>query len=143
MHILVRFEIERDLIRGDLDVAEVPAVWNDRMEEYLGLRPETDAAGCLQDIHWTNGAFGYFPTYTLGSVLAAQVAAAMAEEVPVDERVREGAFGPIREHLAEEIHRHGARYTTPELIERATGEGLTADHFLAYVEEKYGELYGV
>ncbi|MFB6296928.1 MAG: carboxypeptidase M32 [Salinirussus sp.] len=143
MHVLVRFEIERDLIRGDLDAAEVPAVWNDRMAEYLGLRPDTDAEGCLQDIHWTHGAFGYFPTYTLGSVLAAQVAAAMSDDLPLEEHVREGEFGPIHEWLTDRIHSHGARYTTPDLIREATGSPLTADAFLGYAREKYGELYGL
>jgi carboxypeptidase Taq len=143
MHILVRFEIERDLIRGDLDVSEVPGAWNDKMEEYLGFRPETDAEGCLQDIHWVNGAFGYFPTYTLGSVLAAQIAAAIEEEFDLDERVRAGEFDPIREWLGEHVHDHGARYTTDELIERATGESFTADYFLDYVNDKYGALYDV
>ncbi len=141
LHILVRFEIERDLVRGDLDVAEVPAVWKELMEEYLGLRPEDDAEGCLQDIHWTHGAFGYFPTYTLGSVLAAQLAAAMEEDLPLDEHAGDGEFDPVHEWLTDRVHRHGCRYTTPDLIREATGETLTADHFLAYVEEKYGSLY--
>jgi carboxypeptidase Taq len=143
MHVLVRFEIERDLIRGDLEASEVPAAWNDRMEEFLGIRPETDAAGCLQDIHWTNGAFGYFPTYTLGSVLAAQIAAAVEDELSLAERVREGDVEPIREWLREHVHRHGARSTTPELIREATGDALTADYFLDYAREKYGEIYDI
>jgi len=141
MHIILRFEIERDLIRGDLDVAEVPAVWNDKMEEYLGFRPETDAEGCLQDIHWVNGAFGYFPTYTLGSVLAAQIDAAVREDVDVDARIRAGEFDPIREWLREHVHSHGARYTTPELVEEATGEPFAVDDFLDYVDDKYRALY--
>ena len=141
MHILIRFEIERDLIRGDLEVSEVPAVWNDRMEEYLGFRPDSDAEGCLQDIHWVNGAFGYFPTYTLGSVLAAQVEAAMEDDLDLDGRVRAGEFDPVREWLREHVHSHGARYTTPDLVEEATGEAFTADHFLDYVDEKYRALY--
>jgi len=141
LHILVRFEVERDLVRGDLDVAEVPAVWNGKMAEYLGLRPADDAEGCLQDIHWTHGAFGYFPTYTLGSVLAAQLAAAMEGDLSLDEHVGDGEFDPIHDWLTDNIHRHGCRYTTPELIEEATGEALTADYFLGYVEEKYGSLY--
>jgi carboxypeptidase Taq len=141
MHVLVRFEIERDLIRGDIDVAEVPAVWNEKMAEYLGIRPENDSEGCLQDIHWTHGAFGYFPTYTLGSVLAAQVDATLRESVPLDELVRAGEFDPVREWLTDRVHRHGCRYTTPDLIREATDEPLTADHFLEYVTEKYGALY--
>jgi carboxypeptidase Taq len=141
MHILVRFEIERDLVRGDLDVAEVPAVWNEKMAAYLGVRPDDDAEGCLQDIHWTHGAFGYFPTYTLGSVLAAQVEAALREAVALDDRVRAGEFEPVHDWLTENVHRHGCRYTTPDLVREATGEPLTADYFLDHVTGKYGRLY--
>ncbi len=141
MHILVRFEIERDLIRGDIEVSDVPEVWNDKYEEYLGIRPETDAEGCLQDIHWTHGSFGYFPTYTLGSVMAAQLDAAARDELALDEQIRNGEFDPLREWLGEHIHQHGARYTTDDLVEEATGESFTAEYFLDYVEEKYSELY--
>lgn len=142
MHIVLRFEIERDLIRGDLDVSEVPQVWNDKMEEYLGVRPETDAEGCLQDIHWTYGNFGYFPTYSLGSLLAAQLDATVrAEFDDLDTQIERGEFGPLYEWMNEHIHEQGCRYTTPELIERATGERLSADHFLTYAKEKYGKLY--
>ena len=142
MHIVLRFEIERDLIRGDLDVSEVPGVWNDKMEEYLGVRPETDAEGCLQDIHWSHGNFGYFPTYSLGSLLAAQLDATVREEFDdVDAQIEAGEFGELYGWLNEQVHEHGCRYTTPELIERATGEGLSASYFLSYAEEKYGDIY--
>jgi len=142
MHILLRFEIERDLIRGDLDVPEVPGVWNDRMEAYLGVRPDSDAEGCLQDIHWTHGAFGYFPTYSLGSVLAAQIFdAARADLEDVDGQVAAGEFDPLRDWLRGNVHRHGCRYTTPDLVREATGEDLTAEYFLSHVRGKYGDLY--
>jgi carboxypeptidase Taq len=142
MHIIVRFEIERDLIRGDLDVADVPAVWNDKMEEYLGVRPDTDAEGCLQDIHWTNGAFGYFPTYTLGSVLAAQLDHYARQDIDgFDDHVRDGEFGPIHDWLTENVHQHGARYRTDDLVREATGDAFSAEHFLDYVDEKYRALY--
>jgi carboxypeptidase Taq len=143
MHVVLRFEIERDLIAGDLDVAEVPAVWNDKMEEYLGVRPETDREGCLQDIHWSHGTFGYFPTYSMGSVLAAQIDAALRAEHDVDALVRDGEFGPINDWLTERVHRHGCRYTTDELVEEATGEPYTADYFLDYATEKFTGLYGL
>jgi carboxypeptidase Taq len=142
MHIVLRFEIERELIEGDLSVEEIPETWNEKMEEYLGIRPETDAEGCLQDIHWSHGSFGYFPTYSLGSVLAAQLYANAESEIDdLDGDIRSGEFGKLHEWLTENVHRHGARYTTPELIEEATDEEFTADYFLDYVEEKYGELY--
>jgi carboxypeptidase Taq len=139
---VLRFEIERDLIRGDLDVAEVPAVWNEKMASYLGVRPETDAEGCLQDIHWSHGNFGYFPTYSLGSVIAAQLFEAVRDDVDdVDDRIRAGEYGPLREWLTERIHRHGKRYETNELVARATGDDVCADAFVTYATEKYGDLY--
>ena len=142
LHIVLRFEIERELLAGDLDVAEVPAAWNDRMETYLGVRPDTDAEGCLQDIHWSHGSFGYFPTYSLGSVLAAQLYAAAEDDIgDLDGRIAAGEFEDLHEWLTGNVHRHGRRYTTDELIERASGEPLTADYFLEYAEAKFGELY--
>ena len=142
MHIVLRFETERDLISGDLAVSEVPAVWNDKMEEYLGVRPDTDSEGCLQDIHWTHGSFGYFPTYSLGSVLAAQLYASAADAVPdLDGKVRKGEFDPLHEWLTENVHRHGCRYETDDLVREATGESFTADYFLEYARGKFGDLY--
>ncbi len=142
LHVLIRFEIERALIAGDLDVAEVPTVWNDKYEQYLGIRPDTDAEGCLQDIHWSHGNFGYFPTYTLGSVMAAQLYDAAESSIDdLAEQIREGEFDALHEWLTDNVHRHGKRYQTNELVRRATGQEFTADAFLAYVDEKYGELY--
>jgi len=142
MHIVVRFEIERDLISGDLDVADVPEAWNDKYEEYLGVRPDTDADGCLQDIHWSHGSFGYFSTYSLGSVLASQLYAAAEDDISnLDAKLREGEFDVLMDWLNENVHRHGKRYETDDLVEQATGESYTADYFLEYVAEKYGDLY--
>jgi len=142
MHIILRFEIERDLISGDLDVADVPQVWNDKMEEYLGVRPESDSEGCLQDIHWSHGNFGYFPTYSLGSVLAAQLYTAAEADVPdLNAKTIAGEFDVLHEWLTDHVHRHGQRYTTDELVELATGREYTADYFVQYVTGKYGDLY--
>jgi len=142
MHIILRFEIERDLISGDLDVEEVPRVWNDKMEEYLGVRPETDSEGCLQDIHWTHGSLGYFPTYSLGSVLAAQVFASAEDDIPsLDDDIRAGEFDSLHDWLTENVHQHGCRYRTDDLVREATGEGFTADHFVDYAKSKFGDLY--
>jgi len=142
MHIVLRFEIERDLIAGDLAVADVPETWNEKMADYLGVRPDTDSTGCLQDIHWSHGNFGYFPTYSLGSVLAAQLYAHV--EADVDDlagHVAAGEFAPLHDWLGEHVHRYGCRYTTPELIEEATGEAYTADYFLEHAREKFADLY--
>jgi carboxypeptidase Taq len=144
LHIILRSEVEKRLVRGEIEVSEVPRVWNDHMEEYLGIRPGTDSEGCLQDIHWTSG-FAGFQSYTVGSVLAAQLDAAMREDLnqDVDELVREGEFEPLLSWMNEHVHRHGGRYPTDELIERATGEPLTAEYFIDYAREKFGELYGI
>ncbi|EMA17033.1 carboxypeptidase M32 [Haloarcula amylolytica] len=142
IHILLRFEIERDLINGEITVDEVPNVWNDRTEEYFGMRPETVEEGCLQDIHWSIGNIGYFPTYTLGHVLSAQVAAALERDIgDIGELIREGDFAALLEWQREHVHQHGQRYTTPELIRKVTGEDLSADYFIKYVSDKYTDLY--
>ncbi|WP_435361079.1 carboxypeptidase M32 [Haloarchaeobius sp. DFWS5] len=142
MHIVVRFEIEKELISGDLDVEDIPETWNDKYEEYLGIRPENDAEGCLQDIHWSHGSFGYFPTYSLGSVMAAQLYDAASDDLEtLDSQVRAGEFDDLREWLRKHVHAHGKRYTTDDLVREATGEDFTADYFVEYVEAKYGELY--
>ena len=143
LHIIIRYEIERDLISGDLSVEDVPAVWNEKYEQYLGVRPESDAEGCLQDIHWSHGSFGYFPTYSLGSVLAAQINHAIRSELDVSSLVRAQSFDQITDWLQETIHQHGCRYRTDELIEHATGEPLTAEYFCTYAEDKYSQIYNI
>jgi carboxypeptidase Taq len=144
MHIVLRFEIERELVAGDLDVADVPQVWNDKMESYLGIRPETDTMGALQDIHWSHGNFGYFPTYSMGSVLSAQLYAAAESDIDgLEDNIAAGEFGPLADWLETNVHRHGSRMTTDDLIQSATGESYTAEYFLEYIESKYGDLYDV
>jgi carboxypeptidase Taq len=140
MHVILRCEIDRAFVSGEIEAEEIPRLWNEKMAEYLGVTPETDAEGCLQDIHWSYG-FAGFHGYTIGSVLAAQLDAAMREELDVDGLIRDGEFEPIHDWLTERVHRHGCRYRTEELIERATGEPLTAEYFLDYVREKFGDLY--
>ena len=142
LHIIVRFRIERELISGDLAVGDVPDRWNRLYEEYLGITPPSDALGCLQDIHWSHGNFGYFPTYSLGSVMAAQLSAAADRELDdLDGDIRAGDFDALGEWLRTNIHQHGRRYETDALVEHATGEPLGADAFTDYVTAKYGALY--
>jgi len=143
LHVLIRFEIERDLVNGDLDVEDVPQVWNDKYEDYLGIRPETDSDGCLQDIHWSIGRIGSFQGYTLGTVFAAQLTNALEEDLgeSVESLVADRRFDDLREWMGEHVHLHGKRYPTDELVEVATGEPLTAEYFLDYVTEKYEALY--
>lgn len=142
LHIILRCEIDQAFVAGDIDVMDIPALWNDKMEEYLGVRPETDSEGCLQDIHWTS-RFAAFQPYTLGSVVAAQLDRAIRDELAVDDLVRSREFDTLREWMTEHVHRHGQRYETPELIERAAGEPLSADPFVDYAENKFAELYAV
>lgn len=140
LHLLVRCEIDRAFVADDLGVEAIPEAWNDKYEQYLGVRPETDDEGCLQDPHWNQG-FALFQHYMVGSVLAAQLDEAMRADVDVDGCVRDGELGPVHEWLREHVHRHGRRYPTDELIEVATGDPLTADPFLDYARRKFGSLY--
>ncbi|MEM4729294.1 MAG: carboxypeptidase M32 [Thermoplasmata archaeon] len=144
LHIMLRFEVESAIFGGKLRIDEVPQFWNERFESYLGLKVPDDSQGCLQDIHWSIGAVGYFPTYTLGNIYAAQLYYKLRKDVPdMDERVAAGDFAPILGWLRDNVHRHGKRYRAKELIERVTGEGLNEERLLGYLREKYGELYGV
>jgi carboxypeptidase Taq len=140
MHIILRCEIDRAFVEGEITVDEIPQLWNEKMEEYLGVTPETDAEGCLQDIHWTSG-FAGFQSYTIGSVVAAQLNDAIRDDLDVDELVREQNLDPIHEWMTENVHQQGQRYTTPELIEHATGQELSAEPFVDYVRGKFEDLY--
>ncbi len=134
LHIVLRFELELALIEGDLAVADLPAAWRDCMHELLGLEVPSDALGCLQDIHWGAGSFGYFPSYALGCLIAAQLWEAMQEQIgPLEQDLRRGEVDPIKRWLGERVHRHGRRLDTIPLVERATGGGLTVEPFLRYV----------
>jgi len=141
MHVIVRTEIEQALIADEMDVEEVPQVWEQKYEEYLGVSPSTDSDGPLQDPHWS-GSIPGFINYTLGHhVLAAQVRNAAEKELDFDNLVRKGKFRPIRAWMTENIYKHGQRYKSQELIRQATGEEITAEHFLDYIEKKYRSLY--
>ena len=144
LHIVLRFELEQALIVGDLAAADLPVAWNERMVRYLGCAPPDDAQGCLQDIHWSGGSFGYFPTYTLGNLYAAQFfAKAQAELGDLGEQFRRGEFLPLREWLREKIHRPGQRSRAAELVAAVTGEPLNPAYLLRHLREKLGALYGV
>ena len=143
-HIMLRFEIEAGLVDGSIAVRDLPALWNDAMRRYLGVQPPDDAQGVLQDVHWAMGAFGYFPSYMLGNLYAAQLHATLHEEMPdIDEKVRSGDFGPLLSWLREKVHRHGAAYEPKPLIERICGRTLEASDFIRYVTEKYSDIYAL
>src|SRR5215203_335130 len=144
LHILLRFELEIELLEEDLAVAELPAAWNAKMEEYLGVTPEDETNGVLQDVHWAAGLFGYFPTYTIGNVLAGQLfEEALKAHPEIPEEMGDGEFGTLRGWLWENIHRHGSRFDPDELIEMATGRPLKTAPYLRYLKNKFGELYGL
>lgn len=137
-HIYLRYVIERDLIGGDMRVDDVPEAWGDLMEELLGVRPRNDAEGALQDIHWSSGSIGYFPSYTIGNVLAAQIwAHADSKLGGLYRAVGEGRLGDVRAYLRETIHRWGATFSPKELVERQLGEPLNPEHFNRYITRKF------
>jgi carboxypeptidase Taq len=143
LHIMVRFEIEQQLINGDLPVSQLPELWNTKMEEYLGIRPENDATGVLQDVHWSFGAFGYFPTYTLGNLYSVQFFNQALKDIPeLRENMARGEFGGLLNWLREKIHRVGRRQSARELVQSVTGSPLSAKPFLEYLEKKYSAIYG-
>jgi carboxypeptidase Taq len=134
LHIVLRFELELALIDGDLGVADLPGAWRDGVRRLLGLEVPTDALGCLQDVHWSEGAFGYFPSYAMGCLIAASLWEAMEREIGArDEQLALGEVEPIKAWLGENVHRHGRRLDTVPLVERATGAGLEVESFLRYV----------
>jgi len=138
LHIVLRFELELALIRGELEVADLPGAWADGMERLLGLRPDTDADGVMQDIHWAAGLFGYFPTYTLGNLYAAQLTDALEADLgPLADAVSAGEFAPLLEFMRRRVHVHGRRFQTEELMRRATGRDLTVDAFADHLQRVY------
>lgn len=144
LHVILRFELELALIDGTLDTAELPAAWAAKMKQFLGIDVPDDLHGVLQDIHWSEGIIGYFPTYAVGNVLAAQLWDVAQDEIPgLDDEIARGELGALRVWLREKIHRHGRLLTPPELIEQAVGGPLDPAPMLAHLRAKYGALYGL
>jgi carboxypeptidase Taq len=144
MHVMVRFELERAMISGSLSVADLPGAWNGLYRDYLGLEVPDDRRGCLQDVHWSGGMIGYFPTYTLGTLNAAQFFEKAREEMPgLEEGFARGEFRPLREWLNDRIHRQGRRHLSGPLCEAVTGRPLSADPFMRHLEAKLKPMYGL
>lgn len=144
LHVIIRFEIELALVEGDLKIAEVPEAWNAKMKQYLGLDVPNDALGCLQDIHWSHGNIGYFPTYALGNLYSAQLFEAVEAALPdLWSQVEAGNFAPLLAWLRKNVHEVGRRKTAVELLESVTGQPPSADPFMRYLEKKYLPLYGL
>ena len=141
---MLRFELELAFLEGSLVAADLPEAWNRRMEEYLGITPPNDEKGVLQDIHWSLGYIGYFPTYSLGNLVSAQLWEAALEAMPdLAQQIERGEFGGLLAWQRENIHRHGSKFEPMELIVRATGKPLSAEPYLRYLRGKYGEIYGL
>ncbi|MBL0386012.1 carboxypeptidase M32 [Tumebacillus sp. ITR2] len=144
LHIMIRYEMEKDLINGVITVADLPRIWNEKMEEYLGVRPDNDTNGVLQDIHWAGGAFGYFATYSLGNIYAAQLEAAISREIPkYKELVAAGDLTELKAWLTDKVYRHGKALKPAEIIYRATGEEINAKYLIQYLESKYQSIYKI
>lgn len=142
LHIMLRFEIEQDLVEGKTQPEDLPAIWNQKMEEYLGIVPKSDAEGVLQDVHWSFGAFGYFPTYTLGNLYSVQFFEQAKLEIPhLEDEIAAGQLMVLRRWLEQKIHRWGRMFTPDHLAQRVTGTSVSPEPFLSYAEKKYGEIY--
>jgi carboxypeptidase Taq len=142
LHIILRYEIERELIEGTLKVKDLPEIWNAKIKKYLGLKVPNDREGVLQDVHWSGGSFGYFPTYTLGNLYAAQFYQTAHKKLPrLEADLKKGNFAPFREWLRTNIHAHGKTYSSDALVKEVCGEPLQAKYFIQYLKEKYLDLY--
>ena len=143
LHILLRFELERPLLSGDLKPADLPNEWNSRFKKYFGIDVDKDANGCLQDVHWSAGLIGYFPTYTLGNIYSAQFFAQALKDMPdLPKQFESGQLLNLREWLRTNIHVHGQRYRANKLAEKVTGKPLSYEPLIDYMTAKYSEIYG-
>nr|MDP9176945.1 carboxypeptidase M32 [Gemmatimonadota bacterium] len=139
LHVVIRFELERALLDGDLAAADLPGAWNELYQRYLGITPPDDRTGCLQDNHWAEGLIGYFPTYTLGNVYSAQIFSAAERAIgPLEDAFAAGEFGELRRWLADNIHRHGMRYRAEEMIAQITGSGPDPQALIGNLSTRYG-----
>jgi carboxypeptidase Taq len=142
LHIMLRMELEIALIEGSLQVKDLPAAWNDRMRDYLGITPPNDRLGVLQDVHWSGGMIGYFPTYALGNLVSAQLWEVIRKAIPdIESQFRQGKFNGLLEWLRANVHQHGAKFEPQELVKRVTGSIIDPQPYLHYLETKYGEVY--
>jgi carboxypeptidase Taq len=142
LHIVLRFELEQQLIDGTLTTRDLPAAWNGRFEEFFGIEVKNDADGVLQDVHWSAGLIGYFPTYALGNLIAGQLWERAHIDLPdLDDQIAAGELAPLREWLGDRVHRHGAKFTTSELLQRELGGPISVGPFLSYLKDKLSEVY--
>lgn len=143
-HVLIRYELEKAILEGSLEVKDLPAAWNERYNKYLGIMPPDYVRGVIQDVHWSHGMFGYFPTYTLGSFYGVQFFAKAKQEIPgLELQIEQGEFANLLSWLRGKVHRHGRRYTSEELCNQITGEGLNFNYFKNYIQDKYAKVYNI
>jgi carboxypeptidase Taq len=144
LHIMVRFELELDLMEGKLNVADLPEAWNAKYRAYLGITPPNDAVGVLQDTYWSIGLIGYFPTYSLGNLGSVQLFDKAEQDIPtLGQSIASGDFSPLLGWLRENIHQYGRKYTPDQLMKRATGKKLSAKPYMRYLQHKYKKIYGL
>jgi carboxypeptidase Taq len=144
LHIIIRYELEQGLINGEIDVDDLPSLWNQKYQDYLGVTPPTDTLGVLQDIHWSGGSFGYFPTYTLGNLYGAQIYQTLRRTFPdYDQRVEAEGTGFLLDWLREHMYAYGQVYSPGEVARKVTGEDLNPEYFVQYANAKFGALYGL
>jgi carboxypeptidase Taq len=141
-HIMLRYEIEKDLIEGKIQTKELPEIWNSKMQEYLGINPSNDREGVLQDIHWSMGSIGYFPTYSIGTILSCQICDKMEKNIgKINDLIKNEEYQKIKDWLKENIHQYGSIYTPKQLIKKSLGEEINPDNFIKHIKEKINELY--
>jgi carboxypeptidase Taq len=141
LHVIIRYEIEKMIFDNELTIEDLPKVWNQKYKEYMGIEPQDDAVGVLQDIHWAGGSFGYFPSYAIGSAISAQIYYHMCQTMPMEQYLKEGNLTPIREYLNNHIHKYGATKTTNQILKDMMDEEFNADYYVRYLTEKYTKLY--
>lgn len=141
IHIIIRYEIEKMIFTEDIDINQLPTIWNEKYTEYMGITPEKDSEGILQDTHWSWGEFGYFPSYAIGSAVAAQLYAKMKEVMPIEQYLRDGQLSQIKDYLRDAVHKYGATKNTQEILSDVTGQELNADYYIEYLKNKYQQIY--
>lgn len=143
LHIMLRYEIEKDLIKGNIEVKDLPKIWNKLTKEFFNLSPQNDAEGVLQDIHWAGGSFGYFPSYALGNAYASQFYNTMNKKINIDDLLKKGDFKPILNWLKENIHKYGKLKDPSDILFLSTEEELNPIYYINYLENKYNKLYNL
>jgi len=144
LHIIIRFELELELLSGDLHLNDLPGAWREKYKDYLGVAPHNDADGVLQDIHWSIGAIGYFATYTIGNLLSVQLFDCVQTDIiDLEADISKGNFDSLLHWLRENIYCHGSKFTPVELVERVTGDSMDSRPYLNYLQNKYSDIYNL